>query len=195
MAIVSKTTIAARQIRRVLPQANITKITTRVQASPGRLTDCDAVFGCLDSFDARLQLEALCRRYLIPYIDLGMDVGQCEGGFLIFGQVALSMPGKPCLQCTNVIKDEWRAREAAGYGAAGGRPQVVWPNGVLASLAVGILIQLVTPWHSDGHGSTLLEYDGNRQTVVRSTMLNHLTGCPHFESLDNVGDPWFNLTK
>lgn len=31
--------------------------------------------------------------------------------------------------------------EAQTYHAAGARPQVVWPNGVLASTAVGLVIQ------------------------------------------------------
>lgn len=41
--------------------------------------------------------------------------------------------------------------EARNYVAAGGKPQVIWPNRVLASTAVGLFIQTVTPWqHSSG---------------------------------------------
>jgi hypothetical protein len=38
------------------------------------------------------------------------------------------------------------AAEAARHGDAGGRPQVVWPNGALASTAVGLAVDLVTGW-------------------------------------------------
>lgn len=41
--------------------------------------------------------------------------------------------------------------EVRNYVAAGGKPQVIWPNRVLASTAVGLFIQTVTPWqHSSG---------------------------------------------
>jgi molybdopterin/thiamine biosynthesis adenylyltransferase len=186
-----KTMIGARQIRRVLPTAKISQVRDRWQSAASALHACDVVVGCLDTFDGRLQLEALTRRYLIPYIDLGMDVYEMDGGFGIAGQIALSMPGRPCLKCMNVIHEEWRAKEAANYGAAGGRPQVVWPNGVLASLAVGVIVQLATPWNNRHQEALLLEYDGNAHVVQRSTMLRDLTGCPHFESIDNIGDPWF----
>jgi hypothetical protein len=49
-----------------------------------------------------------------------------------------------CLRCMGIICDDVLERER--YGAAGGRPQVVWPNGMLASAAVGIAVQLLTPW-------------------------------------------------
>lgn len=188
-----KVVIAARQIRRVLPSAKITKIAKRWQSSASALWNCDLLVGCLDTFDGRLQLEALARRHLIPYVDLGMDVFEANDRFAIFGQVMLSMPGAPCLKCLNVIREEWRSREAADYGASGGRPQVVWPNGVLASVAVGIIIQLITPWHDKHHAAALFEYDGNAQTIERSTMLDQLSGCPHFDGLDNLGDPWFKM--
>ena len=65
-----------------------------------------------------------------------MDVHDCkEKGFLISGQVILSMPGHPCMRCCGFITDERLKQEAERYGAAGARPQVVWPNGVLASTA------------------------------------------------------------
>jgi hypothetical protein len=47
--------------------------------------------------------------------------------------------------------------EAEKYGAAGSRPQVVWPNGVLASTAVGLAVQLLTPWHPKPPAFTFLE--------------------------------------
>lgn len=53
-------------------------------------------------------------------------------------------------------------QEARTYGAAGGKPQVDWPNGLLASAAVRLFTQLICPWNSQPSGSALLEYDGNK---------------------------------
>jgi hypothetical protein len=44
------------------------------------------------------------------------------------------------------LTDELLTQEAARYGDAGGRPQVIWSNGVLCSAAVGIIVDLLTGW-------------------------------------------------
>src|ERR1700730_12183464 len=40
----------------------------------GTLRRCDVIFGCVDSYRERDELERFMRRFLIPYIDIGMDV-------------------------------------------------------------------------------------------------------------------------
>jgi molybdopterin/thiamine biosynthesis adenylyltransferase len=187
-----KTRIAARQIRRVLPSASIVRIERRWQLDSISLRDCDILFGCVDSFGERRQLEEAARRYLIPYIDMGMDVLPTDRGYAIVGQVALSMPGLPCLRCMGVIRDSDVANEAQAYGTAGAKPQVVWPNGVLASVAVGIAVELVCPWFKETETPILTEYDGNANTLGPSGVLAHLPpSCPHFCGGNSIGDPWF----
>ena len=78
---------------------------------------------------------------------IGMDVHQAAGGFSISGQTVLSAPGGRCLWCLGILTEDRIAREAEHYGKAGSRPQVVWPNGVLASIGVGLFVQLLCPWH------------------------------------------------
>ena len=68
-----------------------------------------------------------------------------------------------------------RAKEAQRYGAAGSRPQVVWPNGVLASLAVGTVARMLTPWHRCVPPA-YLEYDGHKNTVSISPRVAALSG-------------------
>lgn len=187
-----KTAIAARQIRRVNPGAKVTQIRADWKSKAALLRDFDVIFGCVDTFAARRDLEAAARRYLIPYIDIGMDVFGDAFPYSISGQVALSTPGRPCLRCMGILTDARLAKEAELYGAAGGHPQVVWPNGVLASLAVGVFMQLVTPWNGKQNTSVLLEYDGNSQEVNHSLGLSYLPdSCGHFSALDDLGDPWF----
>jgi hypothetical protein len=84
--------------------------------------------------------------------------------------------------------------EAKRYGAAGGRPQVVWANGVLASLAVGYFVQIITPWYKGQKLPILIEFDGNTQTVAPSNKLQYLEGhrCQHFADLASLGDPFWN---
>lgn len=79
------------------------------------------------------------------YIDIGMDVHGDERP-VIGGQIILSSPCGPCMTCMGFLTAEKLAAEAARYGSAGGRPQVVWPNGALASTAVGLAVDLVTGW-------------------------------------------------
>ena len=138
---------ARRRILEVRSSAIIEAIDRRWQDRPEPLRSFDLVFGSVDSFAERRELEAACRRYMIPLIDVGMDVTQVEDeppG--MGGQVILSMPDGPCMFCMQFLNEEKLAREARRYGDVGGRSQVVWPNGVLASTAVGIAIDLLTDW-------------------------------------------------
>ena len=189
----SKVSVAERVIGGVNPSAQIWTGTSQWQMCAAALRSCDVIFGCVDSISEREQLETAARRYVIPYLDLGMDVHWVEDGFVVGGQVALSMPEGPCLRCMGIVDDRSLALEAQMYGAAGGRPQVVWPNGVLAALAVGLFVQLITPWGKIQDLPILLEYDGNAQTVLPSNKLAYLKErlCKHFADLSSVGDPFW----
>jgi molybdopterin/thiamine biosynthesis adenylyltransferase len=190
----SKTSVAARVIAGVNPRVRIWTETAQWQMCAAALRSCDAIFGCVDSISEREQLETAARRYLIPYIDLGMDVHKVNGEYIVGGQVALSMPDGPCLRCMGIVTERALELEAKRYGAAGGRPQVVWANGVLASLAVGYFVQIITPWYKGQKLPILIEFDGNTQTVAPSNKLQYLEGhrCQHFADLASLGDPFWN---
>ena len=120
-----------------------------------------------------------------------LDVHESSREFSISGQVMLSMPGKPCMRCMGLVTDEAIAKEAARFGAAGGKPQVVWPNGTLASIAVGFFMKLVTPWETRKATPLLLEYDADLQTEAPSNKLVYQPAyCKHFDSLNELGDPF-----
>lgn len=192
----SKVEIARRLILGINPNANVYGAKAEWQAEVERIKTCDIVVGGLDSVRAKHELEGFCRRFLIPYIDMGMDIHELDGAFLIAGQVVLSMPGKPCLQCLGVVRQDALDEEGRRYGAAGGKPQVVWPNGVIASSAVGLIVQLVTPWHSKAMDSIYLEYDGNRHTMIHRLGYERALGrpCPHYLP-NETGDPGFDIRK
>jgi len=191
-----KVDIAARVIKAVNPDARIVRVPKKWQEALNEIRSVDAIFGCVDNVRGKDELEAFSRRLLIPYIDQGMDVHEVGDGFLVAGQVVLSVPGGPCLRCLGVITEDALEEEARNYGAAGGKPQVIWPNGVLASTAVGLFMQTVTPWHESRQLGECLEYDGNLHTVQPSDRMRRRRDrpCPHHSHVD-LGDPMFDVRR
>lgn len=186
----NKTAVISDMIRGINPTAKITAITAKWQTEHALLRECTAIFGCVDSFAERDQLERYARRYLVPYIDVGMDVHGEPGRYSIGGQVILSLPGHPCMRCMGFLTDSVLGEEARRYGNTGGKPQVIWPNGTLASIAVGKFMSLVTPWHDELIPALYTEYDGNRLTAGPSRKLDYLVDrtCPHFTGAEALGD-------
>jgi hypothetical protein len=190
---VSKVDVASRLIHGVNPDAKIDRIQSRWQDAPDHFRTCDIVFGCVDSFAERRDLEIATRRHLIPYIDIGLDVNQTgKEPPRMAGQVILSMPGELCMSCLGFLTEAKLAREAEQYGVAGPRPQVVWANGVLASCAVGIAIDLITNWTQALNGPVYLSYDSNTCCVQPHKRLAYVKGmqCSHF-SISQLGSPTF----
>jgi hypothetical protein len=188
----AKVDIAERVIKAVNPVAEVVKCLANWTEVTAELRDVDVIFACVDSIGCRIELETFARRFLIPLIDIGMDVHKSGDEFSISGQVMLSIPGKPCMRCMGLVSDGALAKEAAWYGAAGGKPQVVWPNGTLASIAVGLFMRLSTPWETHKATPLLLEYDGDLQTVTPSNKLAYLPEqCKHSNPLNDVGDPFW----
>ena len=158
---------------------------------PDLLARCDVVFGCVDTFAGRRDLEAACRRALVPYVDIGIDIHRAGGEPpRLGGQVIASVPGDPCMRCLGYLTDEKLAREAAAYGAAGGRPQVVFANGIVASTAVALAVDLVTGWSGVRDRAAFLSYDGNGSTLTPDPRLRYLAPgpCPHYPT-SAVGPP------
>ena len=187
-----KVAIADRIIHNLDQSAVAKPIAARWQEHVETLLTCDIVFGCLDGFDERRQLEAFCRRYLIPLIDIGMDVVEMPPRPpRMAGQVILSLPEKPCMYCIGFLNEKTLAAEAQRYGAAGPNPQVVWPNGVLASTAVGIAVDLVTGWKQTAPGLIYKSYDGNSDNLIDHPRLEYVGDiqCEHYK-LNQTGDPY-----
>ena len=187
-----KTEITRRMIHGIQPQARVETLQERWQDNPAPLRRCNIIFGCVDGLAERRELEACARRYLIPYIDIGLDVHQAgDAPPTMAGQVILSMPGDPCMACMGFLSERGLAEEAARYGAAGVRPQVVWANGVLASLAVGIAVDLVTDWTGALRNFQYLSYHANEGLVKPHVRADYTPKeCIHYP-LEQIGDPIF----
>jgi len=185
-----KVDVLQRLMRRVHPEGTVIPHRARWQEVREILPTCDIVFACVDGYLARDEIERYLRRFHVPLIDIGMDVVAVDGGYSIRGQVILSMPGRHCMRCFGFIRDCLLALEARRYGEAGEAPQVVWPNGTLASTAIGIATALLLPWHARQIVCPYLVYDGNGFKLMPSPRLVHLQGvdCAHFSSRTMPGD-------
>lgn len=154
---------------------------------------CDAIIGCVDKFAARRDLESFCRRHMIPYLDVGMDVKKLPNEqYEIYGQVILSMPNEPCLKCMGFLTDDVLEEEAKDYGDAGNKPQVVWSNGILCSAAVGAIVDLLTDWSKKLRHPIYQTFRGSELVLDRDKRFssNCRIDCCHFP-LYQIGDPVF----
>ena len=179
---IPKTLAIKRMVCEINPNIAVTELHGNWLEHELVLRSSDVIVGCVDSYSERDNLERFCRHHKIPYIDIGMDVHATNLGFSISGQIIVSVPEGICMRCLGFLANEKLALEQANYGAAGGKPQVVWPNGVLASAAVGQLIALLSPWSNDLESTPMIEYDGNRQLLRPSSKLTYLQQhkCNHF---------------
>lgn len=176
-----KTYIAKRLIKKINPRAQVKVFCGIWQEFAPELKKCDIILGCVDTFEQRSQLETACRQSLIPYVDIGMDVFKSPISYSIAGQIILSMPGQPCMRCMGFITEKKLAKEAEKYGAAGANPQVVWPNGVLASTAVGIIVELVTGRTKENNRIVYLSYDGDSGHINDHPRVEHCAEiCSHY---------------
>jgi molybdopterin/thiamine biosynthesis adenylyltransferase len=143
--------------------------TTRVTALPLSLLDrsdqqaiafarsADVIAGCVDNDGARLILNQIAVRYLIPLVDGGSGIHldahsqvQAAGG-----QVQRVLPGAGCLECRGYINPQrvhfdlapeafqTKAR-AHGYGTDAVAPSVIYLNGIVASQQVAEIVSLLS---------------------------------------------------
>jgi molybdopterin-synthase adenylyltransferase len=191
----AKVKIAERLIRGIRPWADVEVAQSEWQLADQLLRDAHVIFGCVDGYRQRLNLEAAARRFCLPYIDIGMDVTRLsDSNYAIAGQMILSLPGGPCMRCLGFLTQPRLDQEENRYGDAGTNPQVVWSNGTLASLAVGTFVQLIAQWFDVRRDFEWLELEGNSQLVSKSRQPEYvLKGpCTHFAPQD-LGDPFFKL--
>jgi len=185
----TKVEIARRLFLSVNPSAEVDTYPAQWQLAADALREADVVVSCVDSYAARQDLEVSTRRFLTPLVDIGMDVHLVDEQPHMTGQVILSLPGGPCFRCLGFLTDRNLRQEAELYGAAGGRPQVVWSNGVLASLAVGLVVELLTGWQRRSFRAEYLHFDANQHVITRSPRLEYAPKtCRHFAA-DFIGEP------
>jgi molybdopterin/thiamine biosynthesis adenylyltransferase len=144
----------------------------------------DLLLGCVDTHGARLSLNHLSIRYLIPLIDAGTGarLGTDNVDARLGGQVQIVAPGVGCLECRGFIHPQRAAYDLAppeiqeyerahGYGTEEARPSVIFLNGVVASMQVAETARMfVAASGSKDVTPKLVFYDAQAQRTFPATV-------------------------
>ncbi len=150
------------------------------------LSDCDFVFGCMDSVDGRHLLNSISSFYLIPYFDIGIKIISDKNGGIdqICGTVHYILPGESSLQtrgvythemlrASNMLRtdsEEYMRQKKSGYimDVDVEAPAVISINMFAASLAVNEFLSRV----HDIKNEDLTDYDIIRFSLTDHYMIN-----------------------
>lgn len=181
---------AATNIRRDLRVCTVAKSVLDIGVD--QLVEADFVMCCTDSQSSRALLTELAVQYLVPVVDMGVEVQPSTDVLRAGGGVRVLLPGSWCLHCAatinyHLVREECLSpaqravEDRRGYlrGADEPAPSVISLNGVVASLAVLELCHLVTGFL--GQGSTRLLYRGESRQMSTATVQRdqacYVCGC------------------
>jgi molybdopterin-synthase adenylyltransferase len=192
-----KVDLAEQVATGVDPGISVVKVPERFPsaASIAAVKEADILVACVDRFDVREAINAFARRHLLPLVDVGMTI-RSSGERLVAadGQVIVSLPGHPCMRCwflTDAVLAAERRDRPAGYDAnldAEGDPQVVSMNGVLASEASNVVLDLITGYSGGRRGAKYWQYDGRSGQFDVDDVPPARPGCPACAE-EGHGDP------
>ena len=154
-----KVEVLASVARRIRPELPIDAVRASVlEIDAATLATCDVIVCCTDGRgpEYRSLLTQLAAQYLVPLIDLGIEIQGGGGGTRAGGGVRVVRPDDPFLHCMGILdpalvredflSEQQRRLEAQlGYlrGGTEPAPSVVALNGVVASLAVIEVLDLL----------------------------------------------------
>ena len=112
----TKIALASRLVREVSPDTKVTSFVGDLldEAVLDELLRCDLILGCTDSNYARAALGDIALHYLLPVLDLGVQM-RAENGVLReqIGEIARYGPGLPCPWCRGRVSVEGIRYETA----------------------------------------------------------------------------------
>ncbi|MGH3871804.1 MAG: HesA/MoeB/ThiF family protein [Pseudonocardiaceae bacterium] len=179
-------------IGRVAPKVAVTAVAAPLldSGSLNHAKAADLLLGCVDGHGARLSLNHLSVRYLIPLIDAGTGarLGSDSSAAKLGGQVQVVAPGAGCLECRGFIDPQRAAYDLAppqmqeyershGYGTAEAAPSVIFLNGVVASMQVAEAVRVFAA--ASGYSVAaprIVVYDAQAQKTFPATA-DHSPEC------------------
>lgn len=194
-----KVEVMTRMINTIDPSIQITPYPEffPTEATVKALRHCDLIVACVDRLQVRDDLNRFAKRYLIPMIDVGIEItpggGHPGAVEAITGRVTKVLPAGPCLRCQGVIDDRKLAAERDGQplGYTGAAqipdPAVVTLNGIVASAAATEVLQQLTGFAGDSAPNCGWIYDGLTGTVERA--IKAYRGCTACTYERGLGDP------
>lgn len=166
------------------------------QVTVQALRRCDVIVACVDRLQVRDDLNRFAKRYLIPMIDIGIEItpgSEFEGSIAgITGRVTKVLPAGPCLRCQGIIDDMKLEAERGGKPLGYTKeveipdPAVVTLNGTMASVAATEVLQLATGFAGDSSPNCGWIYDGLTGSVER--VVKKFRGCDVCRSERALGD-------
>lgn len=184
-------------------EVNVTAVAASImeENSLSLAKQSDLLVGCVDNHGARLVLNHLATRFLLPLIDGGSGIRLSEDGGLVAmgGQVQVVVPGAGCLECRGFVDAQKAAFDLAppefqqyerehGYGTNDPAPSVVFLNGVIASLQVGEVVSLLNPNGLQSLVPTSLYDAMSRKLTPVQTRYDELCPTCGKEGVQGVGD-------
>ncbi len=146
------------------------------------LRTCDVVFGCTDDNRGRVTLSRLAYWYLIPVIDMGVQLDSVDGRLRsIDGRITFVSAGEPCLWCRGRIDqaayqsellppEERESLTVEGYaiGLADRDQAVIAYTTAVAALSVAELLNRVFGLDDEAPGSeSVIQFHFRRIGVNR----------------------------
>ncbi len=167
-----KVEVASRRGREILPDSNDHVLCLDVRSADAlrALCACDIIVLATDNLLSRLTVNRLLTQYLVPIIDVGLDIDARDGHIsAIGGRITRLVPDGPCLSCLGIAGPARVAAEVARSYVSGeevAAPSVVSLNGVIASIAVNELLDHVTGYSGERPDlPRSYVYDGRRGFV------------------------------
>lgn len=196
-----KVDVVADHCRRINPELVATPIQASVlDVSPAAYLDADVIVCATDAHGSRSLLTEVASQYLLPVVDLGVEVDPAETAFRAGGGVRVMRPGEGCLWCAGTLSaalvreeylsdEEREAERQRGYlrGSVEPAPSVVALNGVVSSLAVLEVCQLLVGMLDRGANRILYRAEQRRLTTVPMTSRDTCHVCGHLGVL-GLGD-------
>ncbi len=198
---IPKTAVAADAIRAVRPDAVVEDVVGDVTSEEiaRRVASADFIFSCTDTQGSRAVLGQVAYQYLIPMIDVGVNIVVEDGGIKYMeGRTQMFAPGLGCYVCGQQL--DWHAvrtdlqtehqRQQDPYFTGPGEPQpaVISLNSVVASFGVTMFLAAVAGVPSNARYQMYDGISGRVRTVAQAPEANcHV--CSSTGALAR-GDEW-----
>ena len=193
-----KTSVMERLISETGSGTKVEAIAERFPSQNGmdRLKETDIIISCVDTFTSRAELIRFAWRHLIPLIDIGIGTqiqerGRVKGLQAVAGHIHVYLPGGACMYCSGLLTDGRIRIETNGkpeYVKGAQSPgQIISFNGVVASLAVTEVINLVTGALISEDRPRFVQYDAIT-TKLYSQEVKKNTSCTVCSDNLGIGD-------
>lgn len=196
----SKIDVIKRYANDVVPSVIISSLKKSIEDIDAQkmIRGADVIFCCTDNLASRAVLNRISYQYLIPMIDIGMDLQYDEKQIDFIraagGRMMLIQPDGPCLECMGLITGELldmeSGRRPCGNGVLAGRrkaPSAIFLNGVIASLGVTRLMDIFGGWQRDRQHNTyemFIPFIG----IVKTYSMDPMVKCTMCKEIRGYGD-------